>query len=186
MIEEIKISRGDDIIVCKLKRSRQARRLRLSVRCDGQVTVVAPAGLAPGIVEQFIFGKIDWIANQLEKFKPFRSGILLKFGRRDYLKYKEKAGRLAKERLAYFNQFYNFKVGRVAIKNQKSRWGSCSKKGNLNFNYRIILLSPRLADYIIAHELCHLGELNHSKKFWRLVGRLIPDYKAIRKEIRKA
>lgn len=102
----------------------------------------------------------------------------------NYLKYKKDAEVLVKERLEYFNQFYNFKWGRVAIRNQKTRWGSCSKKGNLNFNYKIALLTPLQADYIIVHELCHLKEFNHSKKFWDLVAQTIPDYKEVRNSLR--
>jgi len=71
---------------------------------------------------------------------------------------------------------YNFKINRISIKNTKSRWGSCSKKGNLNFSYKIALLSKDLADYVIVHELCHLGEFNHSKRFWKLVSLTIPNY----------
>ena len=79
-------------------------------------------------------------------------------------------------RIAHINGFYGFIVGRVSIRNQKSRWGSCSKKGNLNFNYRLALIPPSLADYVIAHELCHLKEFNHGKKFWELIEKTIPDH----------
>lgn len=96
-----------------------------------------------------------------------------------YLKYKEVAREIVLRRLEYFNQHYNFKIGRVAIRNQKSRWGSCSSKGNLNFNYKIALLPSELQDYIIVHELCHLGQFNHSQKFWDLVRQMIPDYKKL-------
>ena len=102
-----------------------------------------------------------------------------------YKENKERALLIVKDRIEYFNTFYNFKWNRIVIRNQKTRWGSCSKKGNLNFNYKIALLPPKSADYIIVHELCHLGEFNHSQKFWDLVGETIPDYKAIRKDLRK-
>ncbi|MFA6999496.1 MAG: M48 family metallopeptidase [Candidatus Paceibacterota bacterium] len=102
----------------------------------------------------------------------------------NYLKYKKQATNLVKERLEYFNTFYNYKYGRVAIRNQKTRWGSCSKKGNLNFNYKIVLLTPKQADYIIVHELCHLREFNHSQRFWDLVSKTILDYKEVRHSLR--
>lgn len=104
--------------------------------------------------------------------------------RRDYAKYKEVARALVQGRLADFNQVYGFTWGRVAIRNQKSRWGSCSKKGNLNFSYRIALLPRELADYVIVHELCHLGEFNHSPRFWALVARACPDHRALRARLR--
>ena len=85
-----------------------------------------------------------------------------------------------------FNKFYKFEINRIAIKNTSTRWGSCSSMGNLNFNYKIIYLRPALADYLIVHELCHLGELNHSKRFWALVQKTIPDYVNINKELRRS
>jgi predicted metal-dependent hydrolase len=97
----------------------------------------------------------------------------------------EEARALVKNRVEYFNRFYGFKINRIAIKNTKTRWGSCSSKGNLNFNYKIIYLKPHLADYLIVHELCHLGELNHSKRFWELVCKIIPDYAKVSKELKK-
>ena len=105
--------------------------------------------------------------------------------KKEYIFYKYHALELVKNRLAYFNTMYHFKINRVSIKNQKTRWGSCSKKGNLNFNYRVALLPPHLADYVIVHELCHLGEFNHSPNFWKLVARGIPNYKKIKREFKK-
>lgn len=101
-----------------------------------------------------------------------------------YLKHKKSALDIVKTRLEYFNKFYGYKWGRVVIRNQKTRWGSCSKKGNLNFNYKIALLPPKTADYIIVHELCHLKEFNHSPSFWKLVAETIPDYKIIRHKLK--
>jgi predicted metal-dependent hydrolase len=105
--------------------------------------------------------------------------------RRFTIKKREQARRFVENKIRYFNSFYGFKINRVAIKNTTTRWGSCSSKGNLNFNYKIIYLKPELADYLIVHELCHLGELNHSKKFWALVYKTIPDYAKINKELKR-
>jgi len=103
-----------------------------------------------------------------------------------YLENKEKARELVKARLEYFNTFYGYKWGKIAIRNQKTRWGSCSKKGNLNFNYKIVLLPPSYSDYIIVHELCHLEEFNHSENFWNLVAKTIPNWRVIRMNLRKS
>jgi predicted metal-dependent hydrolase len=124
-------------------------------------------------------------------FKIFKRGIKKKGKRgitsfhRDYFRNKERARKLIMKRLDYFSQKYNFRFNKVSIRNQKTRWGSCSKKGNLNFNYRLIYLPQRQIDYIIVHELCHLKYLNHSKKFWNLVGKIIPNYREVRKELRQ-
>ena len=124
-----------------------------------------------------------WLWKIVRRRKKRR--VVKRTGRRDYLKHREEARALAMERLEHFNKFYQFKIGRISIRNQKTRWGSCSKRGNLNFNYRIALLSKEAADYIIVHELCHLGEFNHSAKFWRLVACAVPDYLEIRKSLRR-
>jgi predicted metal-dependent hydrolase len=102
-----------------------------------------------------------------------------------YLEYKEQARELVIERLAHFNRFYNFEYKKVAIRNQSSRWGSCSSKANLNFNYRVVFLPPPLLDYLIVHELCHLQEFNHGPNFWALVAKAIPDYLERRVALKK-
>ena len=110
--------------------------------------------------------------------------------RRDYIAYKEVTRRLVQQRLAYFSRYYAdlghiLAYKRVAIRNQRSRWGSCSKAGNLNFNYRIIHLHPELQDYIIIHELCHTKEFNHAASFWTLVALAVPNWRRLRTELKK-
>lgn len=104
---------------------------------------------------------------------------------REFIYHKADALEIAKQRISHFNGFYQCTIKKVSIKNQLTRWGSCSKKGNLNFNYRITLLPMHLLDYVIVHELCHLKEFNHSKHFWNLVAKTLPDYKKIKKEFKK-
>jgi predicted metal-dependent hydrolase len=104
--------------------------------------------------------------------------------KRGYERYKEEARVLVQAKLAHFNAHYDLVWGRVAIRNQRSRWGSCSKKGNLNFNYRIIQLPEHLQDYLVVHELCHLVQMNHSSTFWTLVAEVIPNYATCRRELR--
>lgn len=99
--------------------------------------------------------------------------------------YRKAARALAHARLEHFNQHYHFTYARVFIKDTKSRWGSCSIKSNLNFNYRIALLPPELADFVIVHELCHLKEMNHSPHFWALVAETIPEWQVLRSRLLK-
>lgn len=100
-----------------------------------------------------------------------------------YLAHKEKARELVLARLAHWNQFYGYTYGRVAIRDQRSRWGSCSSKRNLNFNYRLVLIPIELVDYVIVHELCHLEHFNHSELFWDTVAKALPEYKKLKAEL---
>lgn len=102
-----------------------------------------------------------------------------------YLEHKESARELTLARLQHFNQHYGLEWKRVAIRNQRRCWGSCSSLKNLNFNYKILFLPPHLRDYIIVHELCHLVHLNHGQSFWNLVAEKIPDYQTHVAELRK-
>lgn len=101
-----------------------------------------------------------------------------------YLAHKEAARQLIKQRLEFFSLQHGFSYKRIAIRDTRRSWGSCSEKGNLNFSYKLLFLPACLRDYVIVHELCHLRELNHSSRFWDEVARIMPDYKARMKELR--
>ncbi|MAZ29808.1 hypothetical protein CL655_00805 [bacterium] len=101
-----------------------------------------------------------------------------------YQAHKEAARALVEARLAHYNQHYQLEWGRVAIRNQRRCWGSCSSLKNLNFNYKILFLPPHLQDYIIVHELCHLKEMHHGPSFWALVAEQVPAYQMYRTELR--
>ena len=166
-----------------LKLNKRSRHLRLAVGVDCNVTVTAPHYASKKIIENFVLDKSSWIQGRIDHYKTFKP--LIKDSRASYLEQKEIARLLAHKKVIQFNQFYNFKYNKISIKNQKTCWGSCSKRGNLNFNYKIALLPEELADYIVAHEICHLGEFNHSKKFWSLVEKTIPDYEVRIKALKK-
>ena len=100
-----------------------------------------------------------------------------------YQKHKKTARAIILAKLEELNRHYGASYGKVAIRNQRTRWGSCSKRGNLNFNYRLIFLPPVLLDYVVVHELCHLREFNHSPRFWSFVEEMIPDHRARRKAL---
>jgi len=114
--------------------------------------------------------------------------------RSDYISRKEKARIFVVLRLEYFTGEYikldplykdSLKYRRLAIRNQRSRWGSCSSRKNLNFNYRIIDLSLELQDYVIVHELCHLKELHHKESFWQMMELIIPRAREFHDKARK-
>jgi predicted metal-dependent hydrolase len=103
----------------------------------------------------------------------------------EYKKNKKAALRLVEARLKYFNAHYGYTIGRLSIRNQQSRWGSCNRAGNLSFNYRIVLLQPELQDYLVVHELCHIAEHNHAPTFWRRMQEVLPEAKKLRGELRR-
>ena len=93
--------------------------------------------------------------------------------------------RRIRERLEYYIPRVGRKPGRITIREQKSRWGSCSRKGNLNFNWKLIMAPPQALDYVVVHELCHLHEFNHSSRFWSLVADQLPDYEVWKKWLKE-
>ena len=100
----------------------------------------------------------------------------------EFRRYKKQAAKLVLRKIEKYNKIYNFSYNKIFIRNQRTRWGSCSQKKNLSFNYKIIFLPDELADYLVVHELCHLKEFNHSRRFWDLVRVAIPDYRMVLKK----
>lgn len=167
-----------------IKRSPRAKRMRITVYRDGSVVATTPRNFDDNLLINFINQKKDWILKRVQKFLSSPLRFIKNSSKKDYKKYKIEALKLVEERLAFYNQQYNFKYNRISIRNQKSRWGSCSRQGNLNFNYKIFFLPPEIRDYIVVHELCHLQEFNHSQNFWDLVKITVPNYKEIRKSLK--
>jgi len=136
-------------------------------------------------IERFVLSKQNWIAAKLKENEAVAIRTTqIRHSAKEINAYKKQAQIFVRQRIVELNKAYGFRYGNISVRNQKSRWGSCSKKGNLNFNYKIVLLPQEYADYIIIHELCHLKEFNHSVAFWKLVAQTVPDYKKLRSELR--
>ncbi len=168
-----------------IKKSKRAKRMRLAVYCDGSVVVTSPTCVRQSAIDQFIADKKKWAIGKINFFSSVERKPVRAFSREDYLKYKGETLKFAKERVEFYSRDQSFPLNKICIRNQKTRWGSCSKRGNINLNYKIFFLPEALRDYIIVHELCHLKEFNHSQSFWALVGEIIPNYINIKKELRK-
>lgn len=138
------------------------------------------------LVHRFVAEKAEWIREKqaLMRQRNVETPFMASRVSRPYKEMKEEALRFAQERVVVLNQMYGFSYRMISVKNQKTRWGSCSKQGNLNFNYRIVDLPRHLADYIVVHELCHLKEFHHGQAFWALVAQVFPNYRELRKELR--
>ncbi len=172
----------DKKIYYQIRKHKRAKNLKVAVHNTGEVVVTVPFFISLKKGEEFLKAKITWIYKRVPRNN--QASRLNHSRRKEYLAQKEKARSLVERKVNLFNQFYNFPVQKIFIRNQKTRWGSCSSKGNLNFNYKMINLPDKLSEYIVVHELCHLKELNHSKKFWDLVNQTIPDYQERRKELK--
>lgn len=176
---------GTKTIQYAFQQSRHVKHIRLVVRIDGSIVVTAPKAFQKSFIERFLIEKGDWILSKLAYFKRFTPGHWVYLNKQDYEKNRDAARAFVLERLKQFNAFYQLKFNRVSIRNQKTRWGSCSCQKNLSFNYKLIYLPAHLADYVIVHELCHLQELNHSPRFWQLVALALPEYAKYRRELRE-
>ncbi len=167
-----------------LRRSYRARRLRIAVDRNGSVVVTVPARVSQRAAEGFVEQKRSWIQRTVEYVtrNPVRS---VKNTLADFLRMRQAARTLVEHKIRQVNTFYQFIYSQISIRNQSTRWGSCSRKGNLSFNYRIVELPEALAEYLVVHELCHLAELNHSAKFWGLVAQHVSDYRQRRTLLRK-
>lgn len=149
--------------------------MSIQIKTDGKVIVRTPYGISKYQVQMFIEEKKQWIEKHLKEIseRQMSNEIL---SEEERLKRVQKALRVIPERVEYFAEMMNVTYGRITIREQKTRWGSCSSEKNLNFNWKLILAPPEVLDYVVVHELCHLKEMNHSKAFWDEVGKVMPEY----------
>ncbi len=168
----------------EIKKYRRAKYVRIVVKPGGKVVVTAPYRFPKYLVERFVQSRRAWVESAQEKMRlvaPLqRQGSDV-----EYRTHKKRAEQELSTRLAELNTSYEFAYKNVSIRNQKTRWGSCSKKGTISLSYRLVLLPPEVRDYVLVHELCHLAHMNHSVRFWQLVARTIPNYKLLRKQLQK-
>lgn len=167
-----------------MRKNKRARRLRLTLHRDGSMFLTLPCFVSYARGRDFLASKADWIEEKMAILRSRSDTFLSRGGKEEYRASRDQARTLIEERLAYFQPLYGVTWTKVTIRNQKTRFGSCSREGALSFNYRLLFLPSHLADYVIVHELCHLIEFNHSKKFWALVARTVPDFRALRRELR--
>ena len=152
---------------------------QIQVKSDGRIIVRAPRRMPERHIERFVSEKSDWIEKTLKRLSDAKERL---DGAEPLSP--EEIKRLSKEaldyipkRVEYFAPIVGVEYGRITVRNQKTRWGSCSRKKNLNFNCLLMLTNEKVIDYVVVHELCHLKEMNHSPRFWAEVERVMPDYK---------
>ena len=168
----------------KIIRSRR-RTMSLEVTRSGEVRVRAPMRMPAAEIERFVREKEDWIRKHLEKVKEKQDRLAGRkpLTREQVEELAHRAMTVIPQRVAYYAPLVGVNYGRITIRNQKTRWGSCSSRGNLNFNCFLMLVPPECLDYVVVHELCHRLEMNHSGRFWAEVERVLPDYRDRRKKL---
>ena len=149
---------------------------------DGQIIVRCPRRKSRQEVQAFVERHRNWIEKNLVKLTP---SDRVKLSPRELETLRERARVLVEARLKFFAPKVGVTYNRVTIRAQRTRWGSCSSLGNLNFNCLLALVPAEVLDYVVVHELCHRKELNHSDRFWQEVAKVLPDYKIRRKWLKE-
>lgn len=169
-------------ISVSIKRSSR-KSLGLEVRTTGEVFARVPSRLSDTKIKEFIESHKDWIIQKVSKMSEKKDGRqeigIPSWENLNLQEHKAIKDKIS-ERVAYYSQKMGVTYGRITIRNQKTRWGSCSSKGNLNFNYRLFYLPGELLDYVVVHELAHRRYMNHSRQFWQEVGTYFPQYEQCR------
>jgi hypothetical protein len=161
----------------EIRRSRR-KTMSIEVTSDGKVIVRAPMRMSRAVIDGFVAEKAGWIEKSLRKMELRREnhGAQEKLQQEELERLAEQAADVLAEKVRYYAQQIGVTYGRITIRNQKTRWGSCSAKGNLNFNCLLMLAPEDVQDYVVVHELCHRKQMNHSRQFWSEVERILPDY----------
>ena len=150
----------------------------IKITADMQIVVFVPLYVSDNEIERMVISKSKWIDEHMLKVQSTidERSKLEKITFEQVKELADQAVEYIPKRVKYYAEKENFIYNKITIKNLVSRWGSCSTKGNLNFNCLLMLTPDYVIDYIVVHELCHLREMNHSEKFWAEVEKIMPDY----------
>lgn len=159
----------------------------IQVTEDLRVLVRAPFRMPRGEIDEIVKKHAAWIGRQREKMKLRQTQVRAEkpLSETELRELGNRALSVIPERVSHYAAVLGVTWGRITIRNQRTRWGSCSAQGNLNFNCLLMLAPPEVLDYVVVHELCHRLEMNHSQRFWQLVLSVLPDYKERRKWLKE-
>lgn len=159
----------------------------IEVKPGGHIIVRVPAYLPAFRLDSLLESKKDWLFKMYNKQKNATPIIVSQDPQIKYLEkqYRKAAAEYFPKRVEFYIKQTGGSYNRISIRDQKTRWGSCSSNGSLNFNWRLMLAPPKVLDYVVVHELCHLSHMNHSKDFWNQVESIMPDYKIYRDWLKK-
>ena len=151
--------------------------IAIQITPAGEILVRCPNRMKKTDIDRFVLSRQSWIEAHLAKIPPAQPKLTAE----EIKDLTQQAKADIPNRVAHFASLVGVTYGRITIRSQRTRWGSCSSKGNLNFNCLLMLVPPQIRDYVVVHELCHRIELNHSARFWALVEKIMPDYRIRRK-----
>ena len=187
MITEYKISEeGRSVCIQVIRSARKS--IGLEIKAGGEVFARIPARFSDWELKRFLEEHKGWIFDKLrlsterkENRKAVEAPRMEEMTAAEIARMKERF----LERVRHYSGLMGITFGRITVRNQKTRWGSCSEKGNLNFNYLLYFLPKELLDYVVVHELAHRRHMNHSGEFWAEVEKYFPEYKECRKKLKK-
>ncbi len=161
--------------------------ISLEIKRDGEVLVRAPGYMSESDIREFIQDKSGWLNKHLRKVEIDKNMLqeVGSFSDDEIRKMIRLAKKILPQKVAYYARVLNVDYGRISIRKQKTRWGSCSHEGDLNFNCLLMMTPEAVMDYVVVHELCHRLEMNHSVRFWKLVEKVLPDYKDTKKWLKE-
>lgn len=160
--------------------------LALYVRQDGRIEVRAPLRTSKAYIDGFVEKKQDWIQSIQEKLSIRQAAKnVIQLTAKEASEVKRQAKECLQQKCQYFSQEMGLRHGTVKINSAKTRWGSCNRKGDINFTYRLLFAPEELIDYVVVHELAHIKEMNHSASFWSVVEQTMPDFRARRKKLKE-
>ncbi len=154
------------------------RTISMEIKPDGILYIKAPKGISDKDLREFVKKHEKWIDDHFEKLKK-KKEELKSFRKLTGQEMKDLADRaciVIPQRVKHYAPLIGVEYGRITVRNQKTRWGSCSSKGDLNFNCLLMLAPPEVIDSVVVHELCHIKEMNHSRRFYAEVLRVYPEY----------
>ncbi len=159
------------------------RTLALEITNFGEILVRAPFVMSEQEIFRVVDEKSAWIIKHLQKIQRDKENLCVEgeFTEKEIEKLMKLAKQVIPEKVAYYARLMGVSYGRISVRKQKTRWGSCSKEGNLNFNCLLMMAPPEILDYVVVHELSHRLEMNHSPRFWSHVESILPEYKKSRK-----
>ena len=157
------------------------RTIAIQILPDGTVLVRAPRSMSPERIHSFVQKNAAWIESHRPSVKP----VAEPFSPEQMKRMELQARSMIPGKVASLAGRMGISYGRITLRWQRTRWGSCSSKGNLNFNCLLVLVPERVLEYVVIHELCHRKHMNHSEAFWAEVSRFCPEYSVCRKWLKE-